>query len=182
MDLGRQISTLEAALRELIREWERFFAGDRRVPPQHERDTFTRRLNLIVDRGRRAEDVFRLTQLQHRFATYVGMWERMLREREEGRGVAARAAATRAGMGGDAQAAASVDRGGDEDIYARYVSAKQELGQAVQVSREAFMNQVKGQQERLEQRFGRRVQLDVVVDGGRVKLAARAANPAADKE
>lgn len=180
MELGRQIAILEEALGKLIREWERFFAGDRRTPPQIDRDTFSRRLRLIADRGRRPVDQFRLEQLQHRFATYVALWERLLREREEGRGHAATV------RGGRAQPndpePLSVDRGDDDDIYRRYAAAKGSLGQPVKVPREAFLRRVDEQRDKLEKQLGRRVELDVVVDGDRVKLAARAASPKKGQE
>lgn len=177
MELGTQIATLEQELGKLIREWERFFAGDRRTPPQPERDRFNRRLRLIADRGRRPVDQFKLEQLQHRFATYVALWERQLREREEGRGLAAAA-----GRRPNVSPALSVDDLGDDDIYQRYAKAKGTLGQSVKVDREAFLEQVEAQRARLESKLGRQVELDVVVDGDRVKLAARAASAKKGRE
>ncbi len=182
MELGTQIAMLEQALGKLIREWERFFAGGRRTPPQLERDTFGRRLRLVADHGRRPLEQFKLEQLRHRFATYAALWERLLREREEGRGPAVGGAARGVQGGPNASLPSSVDRGGGEDIYQRYTAAKEVLRQPVKVAREAFLQQVEAQREKLEKKLGRRVELDVVVDGDRVKLAARAAAPAKERE
>src|SRR5512139_3958851 len=94
MNLGEQLALIERAMQALIRDWERFFAGDLRVPPHDDSDRLGRRLRLLAeDSGGSRVDRFRLEQLQHRFQTYLQNWERMLRDREEGRartGAAAR--------------------------------------------------------------------------------------------
>jgi hypothetical protein len=86
MELTAKIAMLERDLRGLIRKWERYFGGDLKVPPVKERESFYRRLRLVVDEpGQlRAAERFRLDQLQARYGTYSSNWERMLREREEG--------------------------------------------------------------------------------------------------
>jgi hypothetical protein len=86
MELIEKVVVLERDLRGLIRKWERYFAGDLKVPPVNDRESFYRRLRMVVDEpGQlRASDRFRLDQLQARYGTYSSNWERMLREREEG--------------------------------------------------------------------------------------------------
>jgi hypothetical protein len=173
MDLSEQLAIVEGALQKLIRDWERFFAGDLRVPPHGERERLARRLRLLAEDqdGSRAER-FRLEQLQHRFMTYAGNWERMLREREEGRGrsvAAVRAATSSPNVTG----AASVDDATDADLYDRYVAAKSEHGAEVAVDREAFDAQIERQRNKLRSKLGRHVEFDVVVEDGKVRLAAR---------
>jgi hypothetical protein len=87
MSLTDQIAQLDKDLRDLIVSWERFFAGDLRVPPHNDHSRFSNRLRALSGKpNRRRADQFRLEQLQHRFTSYAANWERMLREREEGRG------------------------------------------------------------------------------------------------
>lgn len=190
MDPG-QLTIVENALQQLIKEWERFFAGVRRTPPVGERERLTRRLRVLTEEGagRHAEQ-FRLERLQGRFQSYSMMWERMLREREEGRtfqGYLARDVSppevpspTSPPSGGgpvqaNAGAAANVDDGGVSALYDRYVAARRELGQGSRVDRETFAAQLEAQRRQLEGRLGGSVQFEVVVDGSKVKLAARRA-------
>lgn len=82
MDMTGRVEQLERELRDLILQWERFFSGDRKEPPQKEREALNRRLRLLAEHGSGSRAVqFRFEQLQHRFATYNALWERQLRER-----------------------------------------------------------------------------------------------------
>ena len=86
MELEQKIQMLERDLREHVKNWERFFAGQLRVPPEVERTRFAQRLRTLAEREfTRRADQFRVEQLQHRFMSYSQNWERMLREREEAR-------------------------------------------------------------------------------------------------
>ncbi len=175
-----QILILETALKKLILEWDRFFSGDIRVPPQTDRDRLKQRLRMLTEHpSTRREDQFRLEQLQHRFMTYFILWERQLKEREIGR--------TRAGgwkVGGlasappppNAQPPASVGEDGNGALFERYVSARRQAGDQVKLNRAAFDRQIEKQRTEIETKLGRKVQFDVVVEGKRVKLAARARN------
>jgi len=173
MDLG-ELTMLENALRDLITKWERFFAGDLRVPPHIERERLARRLRVLSERPtKRSAERFRAEQLQHRFMAYSQNWERMLREREEGR---AAGAVRPPGSPPDGGHPASVDRATEPpSLYDRYVEARRALGENVTVDRGAFESQLATQRARLEQQLGHGVEFDVRVEGGKVKLAARRA-------
>lgn len=182
MEHEEQIRILETTLNQLIKEWERFFAGDRRTVPQVDRERYARRLRFVIDRGVSGRALqFRLEQVQHRFATYTGLWERQLREREEGRrqerlgGRAATAPPDTAGTG-------SVHTDEPRALYDRYVAAKQNLGQKVVLGREEFVERLDEQRRRLQRRRGGTVRFDVVVDGDKVRLAARGALKNGDGE
>lgn len=176
MSLEDQIAKLDKDLRDLIVSWERFFAGDLRVPPQAENSRFSNRLRALSGKPKqRRADQFRLEQLQHRFTSYAANWERMLREREEGRGrfggtgvsVPARPPAAGTASGG------STEDPGGESLYDRYVAAKREHGEGVPVDRESFERQLAEKREKLQARLGHDVHFEVMVDDGKVKLAAR---------
>ena len=179
MNLGEQLAMVERAMQVLTRDWERFFAGDLRVPPHDDGDRLGRRLRLLAENsgGSRVER-FRLEQLQHRFQTYLQNWERMLRDREEGRARAGAAArlpgAAVATAPANAGAPGSVDAQGTPTLYDHYVAAKQALGLAVGVDREAFEAQLQAQRDRLRPKLGDDVSFEVLVEDGKVRLAARA--------
>lgn len=191
-DAMRLVATLERELQGLILEWERFFSGDRRLPPQSERTSLERRIRQLGDGAAvRGAARFRLNQLQHRFSSYCALWERQLRQREEGRRIGAHAGRRVETVTGRAEtveggapaggprapsndaAPRSVKKDVAAGLYEKWKAAKGELGEPVRLSAEAFRAQLERQRAALEQRLGRRVELDVVVRDGRVKLVAR---------
>ena len=175
MELSEQIAFLERVLQEHIRKWERFFSGAEKVPPQTERERINRRIRLLSEQtiNRRA-DQFRLEQLQHRFQTYSMNWERMLREREEGRGLTGQTnPSLRAPEATNAPAAPSVNTTTEEALFDRYCAAKAERGVAVKVDRETFDAQIAAQRQRIEERLGRKVRFEVQVEGDKVRVVAR---------
>jgi len=181
MHMAAALAELDRAFRALIVEWERYFSGDRKVPPIGDRERFARRLGVLTGREARGAEAFRREQLQHRFTSYSQMWERQLRQREEGR-VAGGYIQGAPRSAPNAEAAASVESGGDEGLWNRYVIEKERLGQEVTMGREAFLEQLNRQREELEARFGCTVRFQVQVEGGRVKVAARATQPPPEGE
>jgi hypothetical protein len=175
MELIEQITILERALQEHIRKWEKYFSGVDRVPPQEEKERINRRIRRVAEQtvNRRAEQ-FRIEQLQHRFMTYSQNWERMLREREEGRAVQPhsdhelrRPAATNTASTG------SVDMSDDDALFDRYRSAKAERGIDVGVDRETFDKQIAEQRKKIEERLGRKVRFDLQIEGDKVRVVAK---------
>ena len=174
MDNDVAVTRLERELQALILEWERFFSRDRRLPPQKERIDLSRKIRRLFEHGVRGSGAqFRLEQLQHRFNTYNQLWERQLREREEGRrsGNWRRPGARRP----DTRPPAAVQgSAGAPSLYDRYVREMERLGQKVGVDRQEFEDRIQRQKRRAERKLGRPVTLDVVVSDGKVRLAARA--------
>ena len=86
VDVDREIMVLEAELKRLEAEYNMFFAGRLPRPPWETRgrvDAMVKRL----DRMRIANygDRFRFTTIQARYSTFIDLWDRGLRAREEGR-------------------------------------------------------------------------------------------------
>jgi hypothetical protein len=175
VELSAQIAFLERALQEHIRRWERFFSGVEKVPPQVERERINRRIRLLSEQtvNRRAEQ-FRIEQLQHRFQTYSANWERMLREREEGRSASGHTdPSLRVQDTANAPSPPPVDEMNDESLFERYRSAKEAHGIEVAVDRKTFDEQIAVQRERIEERLGRKVRFEVQVEDGKVRVVAR---------
>ena len=85
-DIGRELMVLEAELKRLEAEYNMFFAGRLPRPPWETRgrvEAMVKRIDrtYISNYGER----FRLTTIQSRYATFVDLWDRGLRAREEGR-------------------------------------------------------------------------------------------------
>ena len=85
-DVDRELTTLEAELKRLEAEYNMFFAGRLPRPPWETRsrvDATVKRLDRLQINNYGAR--FRFTTLQARYATFVDLWERGMRSREEGR-------------------------------------------------------------------------------------------------
>jgi len=85
-DLDRELTILEGELKRLEAEYNMFFAGRLPRPPWETKgrvDAMVKRIDRthITNTG----DRFRFSTLQSRFQTFVDLWERGLRAREEGR-------------------------------------------------------------------------------------------------
>mgnify|MGYP001826649356 FL=1 len=175
MELIEQIAMLEGVLQKHIRKWEMYFSGVERVPPQDERERINRRIRLLAEQtvNRRAEQ-FRIEQLQHRFMTYSQNWQRMLREREEGRSARSHADhELRGPSAANETATSSVDTGEESSLFDRYRSAKVERGLDIGVDRETFDQQITEQRKKIEKRLGRKVKFDVQIDNDKVRVVAR---------
>lgn len=85
-EVQRDLHALTAGLKQLEVEYNQFFAGRLPRPPWETR----KRVEALVkkwDRGyiQTAADRFQFETLQRRFQTFVDLWDRGLRAREEGR-------------------------------------------------------------------------------------------------
>ena len=175
MELIEQITMLEGALQRHIRKWEMYFSGVERVPPQDERKRINRRIRLLAEQtvNRRAEQ-FRIEQLQHRFMTYSQNWERMLREREEGRSVQSHTDhELRGPEAANDTATSSVDKAEESSLFDRYRIAKSECGLEIGVDQKTFDQQIAEQRKKIEDRLGRKVKFDVQIDNDKVRVVAR---------
>ena len=175
MEVIEQIVFLEQLLQKHIRKWEMYFSGVERVPPQIERERINRRIRTLAEQtvNRRAEQ-FRIEQLQHRFQTYSQNWERMLREREEGRTVQPHTDhELRAPEVANDTATSSVDKTEEASLFDRYKSAKSERGLDIGVDRKTFDQQIAEQRKKIEARLGRKVRFEVQVENDKVRVVAR---------
>ena len=84
--IDRDLTRLESDLKQLEAEYNMFFSGRLPKPPWETRA----RVEALVKQYDRAHivntgDRFRFLTLQSRFATFIDLWDRGLRAREEGR-------------------------------------------------------------------------------------------------
>jgi hypothetical protein len=184
MDVSSKINGLEGDLRTLITRWDRFFAGELKMPPTREKEILGQRLRALADtpEGAHSGDHFRLEQLQHRFMSYAMNWQRLLREREEGvrrfvpgqqDGVSHAVSPARQEVMANTPPPASVDHVDTDDLFERWCSAKAETGHEVKINRQAFEAQINRQRQDIEKRMDSTVMMDVTVADGKVKLTAR---------
>src|ERR1700682_2290737 len=84
--IERDLATLEQGITLLKIDYERFFAGDLRMPPVATRrrieDVFKKVGNAAVER---AAERFRLQSLQSRYTALSELWDKRLVAKEQGR-------------------------------------------------------------------------------------------------
>jgi hypothetical protein len=183
-ELERDLQTLESEMRRLEAEYNMFFAGRLPKPPWETRA----RVDALIRRYDRAyiqnyADRFRFTSLQTRYATFVDLWERGMRAREEGRpGPFAQAA--------PAAAAAKRQRDSDQvmhvasfkdplremdkihELYDRLVDARRQVGEDA-VPFHKFTELIKTQVSKLQKAGSPEVAFRVSVKDGKVSFTAR---------
>lgn len=183
-DIDQDLHKLEADLRKLEAEYNMFFAGQLPRPPWETRA----QLEQTVKRLERAGTIsgtyaerFRLQTLQSRLATFVDLWDRGLRAREEGRpGPFARKGRNEAAPQpqGDRLVHVTVfaDPAGELDrlreLYERVAEVRQELGEA-QVPFHKFAGLIREKINGFKKRGAPEVAFRVTVRDGKITFSAR---------
>jgi hypothetical protein len=183
-DLDRDLNKLEADLRKLEAEYNMFFAGQLPRPPWETRahvEQTVKRLERAGSISGTYAERFRLHTLQSRFATFVDLWDRGLRAREEGRpGPFARKGRGEAApqAQGDRVVYVTVfsDPVGEQDrlreLYERITDVRQELGEA-QVPFHKFAGLIRDKVSGFKKRGAPEVAFRVSVHDGKVTFSAR---------
>jgi hypothetical protein len=183
-DLDRDLRKLEADLRKLEAEYNMFFAGQLPRPPWETRTLVEQTVKRLERAGTISgtyAERFRLQTLQSRFATFVDLWDRGLRAREEGRpGPFARKGRAEAAPQpqGDRVVYVTVfsDPVGEldrlRDLYERITEVRQELGEA-QVPFHKFAGLIRDKVTGFRNRGAPEVAFRVTVHDGKVTFSAR---------
>ena len=180
--LEDELTRLEAQLRQLEAEYNMYFSGRLPKPPWETRA----RVAAVVKQYDRAYiqnygDRFRFQTLQARFATFIDLWDRGLRAREEGRSgpFAPRPSQQPAARRSDdkiVHVASFTDpvREIDKltDLYDSLSEAQREVGQD-QVPFHKFAELVKTHVKKLRDSGNSEVAFRVAVKDGKVNFTAR---------
>jgi hypothetical protein len=182
--IDKDLTRLEAELKQLEAEYNMFFAGRLPKPPWETRA----RVDGLVKQYDRAYiqnygDRFRFHTLQARYAMFIDLWDRGMRAREEGRpGPFAQKPRTR-----EQEKARPEDRilhvssfkdpirevDKLTELYESLTEARREVGEE-QVPFHKFAELVKSQVKKLRQTGSPEVAFRVAVKDGKVNFTARA--------
>jgi hypothetical protein len=188
-EIERGLNRLEADLKRLEAEYNMFFAGRLPKPPWDTRS----RVEAFVKQFDRSHiqnygDRFRFMTLQARFATFIDLWDRGLRAREEGRpGPFTHQKADKADQLKRPEdrilyVAAFHDPMHEmeklHDLYDSLAEARREVGAAA-VPFHKFAELVKNQVEKMKATGSPEVAFRVAVKDGKVNFTARALRGAA---
>jgi hypothetical protein len=180
----KELTRLEADLKQLEAEYNMYFSGRLPKPPWETRA----RVEKVVKTFDRAYiqntgDRFRFHTLQSRFSAFIDLWDRGLRAREEGR----------PGPFAQQGSKKEQDKKGAEDrivhvasfrdplrevdkladLYESLTEARREIGQD-QIPFHKFADLVKTQVKKLRETGSSEVAFRVAVKNGKVNLTARA--------
>lgn len=182
--LEQDLQKLEADLRQLEAEYNMFFSGRLPKPPWDTRARVEKVVKMM-DRAyiQNTGDRFRFHSLQSRFQTFIDLWDKGLRAREEGRG----------GPFGQPPAKKEQEKKSPDDrivhvaafrdpvrevdkleeLYDSLSQARQQAGEQ-QIPFHKFAELVKSQVKKLGDSGGSEVAFRVAVKDGKVNLTARA--------
>jgi hypothetical protein len=180
---GRQAPGLSDALDHLSREiqqlrvdFERFFNGALPFPPEELRGRVLAQIrNLRSQKGASAVDAFRLGDLEARFNSYNELFNRRVRDQEEGRQPVARQAPPPAPRRYDpAQGIVFGDRVDPEAAEALYQGLVTAPGEAPRFDLDSFQTYLARQVTAIREKTGcAQVQFRLANEEGKVKLKAR---------
>jgi len=183
--LDAEFGLLEAELRKLESEYNMFFAGQLPRPPWETRSSVQRaikRLERTIHAGGVYAERFRFQTIQARYATFVDLWDRGLRAREEGRpgpfASPGRRETDTSERSDDrvVHVARFAEPMKEEDklheLYDRLSEVRRELGEA-QVPFHKFASLVRDQVKAIRKRGAPEVAFRVAVRGGKISFTAR---------
>ena len=180
----RDLQQLETSIKQLEAEYNMYFAGRLPKPPWETRA----RVAALVKQYDRAYiqnygDRFRFSSLQSRYQTFIDLWDKGIRQREEGRGIGHFAQKPHT----DAQVRRAEDKVKHvaafkdplkemdklKELYNSLVEARKEIGEEA-VPFHKFADLVKSQVKKLTSEGHSEVAFRVAVKDGKVNFTARA--------
>lgn len=182
-EIERDMQRLEASIRQLEAEYNMFFAGRLPKPPWETRS----RVEALIKQYDRAYiqnygDRFRFNTLQSRYQSFVDLWDKALRGREEGRASGPFAAkpkdqpAARSAEDKVVKVTAFKDPLKEMDklheLYDSLVEARREIGESA-VPFHKFADLVKTQVKKLTSDGHGEVAFRVAVKDGKVNFTAK---------
>lgn len=176
MGYEQAIDKLERDLRTLRLEFERFFAGATRVPPEDLQVRLSKDLRGLRNSNiTSTADNFRLAALEAQFNAYNELNGRRLREREEGRSQTGEFHLVVPRPAYDAASGITLgERPDSAALEALFAGLYRASAQAGKVDLESFRNYIQGQIANIRQKTGcAEVQFRVAVEDGKPRLKAR---------
>jgi hypothetical protein len=174
MGFQEDMAKLQRTFHLLEREYEQWFSGALPKPPQETQrvcEEIVRRYNVSPPRNLAEQSLF--SMLQARFNTYMEMWNRRTRLKEEGRLPGGRDA-KRTSAPKPAAAEPAVPADPFRNVFDAFVAAKQKAGESTQkLSYESFRKTLEKQADQIRASKGKDVDFGVSVKDGKVSVVAR---------
>jgi hypothetical protein len=174
MGFQEDMAKLQRTFRLLEREYEQWFSGALPKPPQETQrvcEEIVKRYNISPPRNLSEQSLF--SMLQARFNTYMEMWNRRTRLKEEGRLPGGPETKKRSAPKPPPPSAAPRDA--FREVFESFVAAKQKAGEATtKLSYESFRKTLEKQADQIRAAKGyKEVDFGVTVKDGKVSVVAR---------
>jgi hypothetical protein len=179
MSHERDIDRLAEQIQALRIEYERFFNGAVTVPPEALREQIQGQLRQLRNSHLQdAAETFRLGSLEARFNSFSEMYQRRLKDREEGRGPVRIPTAEPATRHDVRQGVLIGDHLEDDAVEALYSGLHQSAGPAPRFDLGSFRTYLERQVATIRQKSGAQsVQFRLEEEDGRMKLKAKPVAP-----
>jgi len=173
MGFQEDMAKLQRTFRLLEREYEQWFSGALPKPPSDTQricEEIVKRYNISPPRNLSEQSLF--SMLQARYNTYVEMWNRRTRLKEEGR-LPGQRDGKRSAPKAPRQEAAPSDP--FREVFDSFVAAKQKAGEATtKLNYESFRKTLEKQADQIRAAKGfKDVDFGVTVKDGKVSVVAR---------
>jgi hypothetical protein len=174
MGFQEDMAKLQRTFRLLEREYEQWFSGALPKPPSETQrvcEEIVKRYNISPPRNLSEQSLF--SMLQARFNTYMEMWNRRTRLKEEGRLPGGPESKKRAAPRPPPPSSAPADP--FRDVFDSFVAAKQKAGEATaKLNYESFRKTLEKQADQIRAAKGfKDVDFGVTVKDGKVSVVAR---------
>ena len=174
MAFQEDMMRLQRYFRLLEREYEQWFSGALPKPPSETLkivEGLVRKYNSSPPRNLSEQSLF--SMLQARFTTYMEMWNRRTRLKEEGRLPGGREEKVKRVAAPSSRPAAPTDP--FREVFDSFVAAKRQAGEATsKLNYEAFRKTLEKQADQLRESRGfKNVNFGVAVKDGKVSVVAR---------
>lgn len=175
MHAEQELNRLATAIQNLRVELVRFYNGASHVPPEDLRTEVQRRIRELRNSNLQASaDHFRLGSLEARFNSLNELFNRRLREREEGRGRRAASGSGSFPRQDPRQGVVLDDSADGSAVEALYAGLQQGRGGGPQFDLDSFRSYLQKQISTLRKKTGcREVQFRVSEEDGKMKLKAK---------
>jgi hypothetical protein len=197
--LDEDLDTIDQSIRRLQIEWDKFFGGLEKKPPNDLKTKVEALLRRYANSEiRNNTDRFRYQSLSSKYTSLNELWAKRLRAKEEGKpfGVhgfkvdvlpppppaplpAGRGAAGQAGKGRKEPSEVRIqsperDTASVKALYGRFLAARREAGEITPVKFESFQKLIGQQTSRiLSEKGGQAVEFRLETKGGKVSLKAK---------
>ena len=180
----QELNRLAQSIQELRIDFERFLNGAVLIPPEEKKTEIQRQIRRLRQANLQgAAETFRLGSLEARFNSLNELYNRRLRDHEEGRGrrpAAAGAPSSRHDVERGVVLGESVD---DRAVEALYSGLQRRPGEGPQFDLDSFRTYLRRQVSTLREKTGcREVQFRVSEENGKMKLKARPLRARSSKE
>lgn len=172
--IAHDLDRLDAEIQLLRVEFERFFNGASQIPPEELRNHIQKRLRHLRSANvQSATELFRLGSLEARFNTYNELFNRRLRDHEEGRSPVRAPVAPAARY--NVERGVVLDQGVDgEAVEALYQGLHSRADGRPRFDLESFRSYLRRQVDTLQGKTGcQAVQFRLVEEEGKMKLKAK---------